>query len=154
MPHYFIKREPIPDLTDPIECQDTWLDGCYRIATWRVSCGLDAWFFCDEHEGPPCGGVFFGQFVITPQTTREELLDVVSCGAHRIHSVSGHDVHELWCCACGEWVGDIRDPEIKHVSVPLAAECHTETRLDTTEVPCAACEQSLADTPSITIPEP
>ena len=35
MPPYLIRREPIPNLTDPIQCQATWHDGCYRIAPWQ-----------------------------------------------------------------------------------------------------------------------
>ena len=115
MPHYLIRREPIPAGARRVQCQYTWLSGCYETATWQVGCGSDVRFYCDSHEGPPCGGVFLGDFVITRDTTRQDLLSVVSCGSHRIHSVSGRDVHELWCCACGEWVGDTQDPEIADV---------------------------------------
>ena len=94
----------------PTPCQNDWRDGCDKTATWRVGCGPDVRFYCDSHEGPPCGGVFIGDFVITPDTTREELAGVARCGAHRIYSVSGRDVHDLRCCACGEWIGDTRDP--------------------------------------------
>ena len=86
-----------------------------------------------------------GDFSIAPETTREELLQVVKCGAHRIHSLSGRDVHELWCCACGEWMGDIQDSEIAHVSIPLDAECQQKRTPGTGEVQCRACEEMFAD---------
>ena len=121
------------------------MDGCSKTATWRAGCGPDVRFYCDSHEGPPCGGVFLGNFVITPDTTREELLGVVSCGSHRLHSASGRDVHELCCCACGEWVGDTLDTEIKHVSIPLNAECHPQNTPYTCEMQCSACEEMFAD---------
>ena len=57
----------------PTPCQYDWRDGCSKTATWRVGCGTDVRFYCDSHEGPPCGGVFLGEFVITTDTTREEL---------------------------------------------------------------------------------
>ena len=145
MPHYLISREPLPAGGLPVPCQDTWMGGCSNFATWRVGCGPDVRFFCDSHEGPPCGGVFVGDFSIAPETTREELLQVVKCGAHRIHSLSGRDVHELWCCACGEWMGDIQDSEIAHVSIPLDAECQQKRTPGTGEVQCRACEEMFAD---------
>ena len=102
MPHYRIRRKQIPVGTLPTTpCQYDWRDGCDKTATWRVGCGPDVRFYCDSHEGPPCGGVFLGDFVITPDTTREELAGVVSCGFHLIYSASGRDVHDLRCCACG-----------------------------------------------------
>ena len=45
-----------------------------------------------------------------------------------IYSASGRDVHELYCCACGEWIGDALDPDIEHVSEPLDAECAADMR--------------------------
>ena len=111
MPHHRIRRKRIPvDAPPRVPCQYDWRDGCSKTATWRVGCGPDVRFYCDSHEGPPCGGMFFDEFVITPDTTREELAGVARCGAHRIYSVSGRDVHDLRCCACGEWIGDTRDP--------------------------------------------
>ena len=107
MPHFRIQRKRIPVGTlPPTPCQYDWRDGCDKTATWRVGCGPNVRFYCDSHEGPPCGGVFFDEFVITPDTTREELVGVVSCGFHRINSASGRDVHDLRCCACWEWIGD------------------------------------------------
>ena len=145
MPHYLISGEPLPTGGLPVPCQDTWMGGCSSFATWRVGCGPDVRFFCDSHEGPPCGGVFLGDFAITPDTSRGELLQVVKCGAHRIHSLSGRDVHELWCCACGQWIGDAQDPEIEHVSIPLDAECRPQRTPDTDEVQCRACNEMFAD---------
>lgn len=145
MSHYLIAREPIRAGSWPVECQDTWMGGCSRTATWRVGCGPDILFYCDSHEGPPCGGLFFGDFVITPDTTRKELLGVVSCGSHRLLSASSRDVHELWCCACGEWIGDTQDPEIEHVSIPIDTQCHPEKTPDTCEMECRACEEMFAD---------
>ena len=131
MPHYRIRRKPIPvDTLPPVPCQYDWRGGCDKTATWRVGCGPDVRFYCDSHEGPPCAGVFLGDFVITPDTTREELVGVVRCGAHRINSVSGRYVHDLRCCACWEWIGDTRDPRIRHVSIPLQAECLPERSRD------------------------
>ena len=137
----------------PVPCQYDWRDGCDKTATWRVGCGPNVRFYCDSHEGPPCGGVFFGEFVITPDTTREELAGVVSGGSHRIYSASGRDVHELRCCACGGWIGDTRNPYIEHVSIPLQAECHSQRSRDTDEAPCRACGEMRAVTPSTTPPE-
>ena len=111
------------------------------------------WFYCDSHEGPPCGGVFLSDFVITPDTTREDLVSVRICGAHRIQSLSGRDVHELWCCTCGEWIGDTQDSEIRHVSIPLQAECLPERSGDPDDTLCRACEEMLASTPTTTAPE-
>ena len=105
-----------------------------------MSCGPDVWYFCDSREGPPCGGVFIGDFVITPVTNHEELMGVVKCGSHRIHTMSGRDVHELRCCACGEWIGDTSDSEIEHVSIPLDAECRPENPRNTGELSCCACK--------------
>ena len=150
MPHFLIVREPIPTGAWPVQCQDTSLGGCSKTATWRVGCGTDVRFYCDSHEGPPCGGVFLGDFVISPGTTREDLMSVLSCGAHRIHSLSGRDVHELWCCACGEWIGDTQDSEITHVSIPLDAECHPDNTSGTREMRCRACEEMFADALSAT----
>ena len=70
MPHYRIRRKQVPVGTLP-------------PITWRVGCGTDVRFYCDSHEGPPCGGMFLGEFVITPDTTREKLAGVVSGGSHR-----------------------------------------------------------------------
>ena len=154
MPHYRIRRKPIPvDTLPSAPCQYDWLGGCDKTATWRVGCGPDVRFYCDSHEGPPCGGVFHGKFVITPDTTREELVGVVRCGRHRINSPSGRNVHDLRCCACWEWIGDTRDPYIKHVSIPRQAECLPERSHDTEEVPCRVCEEMWAATPSTTPPE-
>ena len=84
MLHYRIRRKQIPVGTlPPVLCQYDWRDGCDKTATWRVGCGTDVRFYCDSHEGPPCGGVFLGEFVITPDTTREKLAGVVSGGSHR-----------------------------------------------------------------------
>ena len=54
----------------PTPCQYDWRDGCDKTATWRVGCGPDVRFYCDSHEGPPCGGVFLGEFVITARELR------------------------------------------------------------------------------------
>lgn len=148
MPHYLISREQIPAVARPVRCQDTWMDGCSNTATWRVGCGPDVRFYCDSHEGPPCGGVFRGDFVITPDTTREDLMSV--CGLHRIHSLSGRDVHKLWCCACGEWIGDTQDSEIEHVSIPLDAACNPKRTPDTGEMQYPACEKMFSDAMSPT----
>ena len=67
----------------PTPCPYDWRDGCDKTATWRVGCGPDVRSYCDSHEGPPCGGVFLGDFVITPDTTREELAGVVSGGSYQ-----------------------------------------------------------------------
>ena len=104
-------------------------------------------------KAPPCGGVFLGDFVITPDTTREELAGVVSCGFHLIYSASGRDVHDLRCCACGEWIGDTRDPYVEHVSIPRQAECLSRRSPNTDKAPCRACEEMRAVTPSTTPPE-
>ena len=154
MPHYRIRRKQIAVGTlPPTPCQYDWRDGCDKTATWRVGCGPNVRFYCDSHEGPPCGGVFFDEFVITPDMTREELVGVVSCGFHRINSASGRDVHDLRCCACGEWIGDTRDPYIEHVSIPLQAKCLSQRSRDTDKAPCRACEEMRAVTPSTTPPE-
>lgn len=148
MPHYLISREPIPAGASTVLCQDTWMGGCGKTATWRMGCGPDVRFFCDSHEGSPCGGVFLGDFVITPDTTREDLMSVVNCGAHRIHSQSGRDVHGLWCCACGEWIGDSQYTEIGQVSISLDAECHPDRSREARELRCRACDKLLTVTPS------
>ena len=141
MPHYLILRVPIAAGATPVLCQDTWRDGCRELATWQVNCGPDVWFFCVSHEGPPCGGVFGGDFVITPDTTRDELMAVVERGSHRIHSAAGRDVHELRCCACGVWIGDALDSDIRHVSEPLNAECRPGNPVDTNEPSCSDCQR-------------
>ena len=142
MAHYLIRRGSIPVDVRPIQCQDKWRDGCRNLATWQVGCGPNVWYFCDSHEGPPCGGIFADDFVITPDITREELRGVVNFGAHRIKSVSDRDVHELRCCACGEWVGDTLDSDIEHVSVSLDTECRPDKSRDTNEMSCCACGRS------------
>ena len=144
MPHYLISRKRIRTGTRRVQCQYSWMSGCYQVATWRVGCGPDVRYFCDEHEGPPCGGVFIGSFVIMPEMTQEVVARVRRCGAHRIESPSGRDVHELLCCACGEWIGDAQDPEIQHVSVPLQAECLPNRSRVADDTPCRACEETPA----------
>ena len=154
MSHYLIYREPIPAGAEPVQCQYTWRDGCYETATWRVSCGPDTRFYCDSHEGPPCGGVFLSDFKITAGTARKDVVSVFSCGSHRIHSPSGRDIYELSCCSCGEWIGDTEDPEIKHVSIPLRADCRPMSRSDSDEAGCRACDEMMADMSFTTPPGP
>ena len=125
MPHYLISIEPIRAEAHPVLVGVSIAPGS---PTWRVACGPDIRFYCDEHEGPPCGGVFLSHFVIAAETTREDVLKVVGCGSHRLYTPSGRDVHELWCCACSEWIGDTEDPEIEHVSVPNWAPTATRKR--------------------------
>ena len=153
MPHYRIEREQIAAGTPPIRCHYAWQDGCFEAATWRVGCGPEVRYYCGSHEGPPCGGVFLGGFVITADTTREELVGVFGCGSLRIHSALGRDVHDLWCCACGEWVGDTQAPDIAHVSIPLQAECLPGRSRGNNELPCRVCEDTLAAAPTTTVHE-
>ena len=143
MPHYLISRKRIPAGAMLIQCQDTWLDGCNEIANWQISCGPEIGFYCDRHEGPPCGGEFLSDFVISAETTREELERVLRCGVHRIHSWSGLDVHELRCCACSQWIGNVEDPEISHVSIPLQAECRSQDASVVDVVRCLLCESEV-----------
>ena len=145
MPHYLIRIDPIPWDAGRVLCQDIRLGGCQEIATWRVTCGPEFRFFCDRHEGPPCGGVFLGEFVVKPTTTRNDLAVVLKCGVHRIYSGSGRDIHDLTCCSCGNWVGDSQDPEIEHVSLPLETECPPVGVRDIDGVRCPACEEMEAE---------
>ena len=104
----------------------------------------DVRYFCDSHkERHPCRGTFFGEFMITPQTTRGDLVSVLNCGAHLINTASGRWIHDLFCCACGEWVGDMEDPEIRHVSLPLETECRPRKSLDASNSRCRACEEMM-----------
>lgn len=141
MPHYQIKREPIPPSSRTELCQYGWRDGCSESATWLVACGPNVGYFCDSHEGPPCGGVFIGEFVVMPETTRGDVVSVHQCGSHLINSASGRSINDLFCCTCGEWIGDIQDPAIKHVSLSLEAECRPSTVGDSCPLACRACEQ-------------
>ena len=151
--HFLISREPIPASARPVQCQYTWRDGCHEAATWRVACGPYARFYCVAHEGPPCGGIFYGDFVITAETTREAVVSVLNCGLHRSYSPSGRYLNELRCCACSEWIGDIGDPEIKHVSIPLDADCRPTKRCGSQKERCRACEETMVATPSPVPPD-
>ena len=71
----------------------------------------------------------------------------------RIHSLWGRDVHEFWCCACGEWIGDTQDSDIARVLIPLDAECHPNNTPGTREMRCKACDELFVVTPSSTPPE-
>ena len=143
MPHYLIKREPIPPASRTVQCQDGWRDGCSEPATWLVACGPKVGYFCGSHEGPPCGGVFIGEFTVAPETTRDDVVSVRRCGAHLIQSASDRNIHDLFCCACGEWIGDMQDPEIRHVSLPLESECRPGIDRDTGRLKCPACEEMM-----------
>ncbi len=111
-----------------VRCQYGWRDVCGETAARQVGGGADMRRYCDPHEVPTYGGTFVGEFVIAPETTREELLEALEGSSVRIYSASGRDVHELYCCACGEWTGDALDPDIEHVSEPLDAECAADMR--------------------------
>ena len=111
-----------------VRCRYGWADVCRETVSPQVGGGADARPFCEPHEIPPCGGTFIGEFVIAPETTHDELLGALEGSSVRIYSASGRDVHELHCCACGEWIGDALDPDIEHVSEPLNAECLSEMR--------------------------
>ena len=155
MPHFLVERDPIPQGSLPRPMSVHLVGGCYRTATWRVACGPDVRFLCDSHEGPPCGGVFANNFMIRPDTTRDDLAGVLACGLHRIHSSSGRDVHDLRCCACGEWIGDAKDAEISQISIPMDAKCEERcpvTDLDTVEVRCRACEEMWGEVTRSSIP--
>ena len=141
MPHYLIKREPIPLGSRTVPCQYDWRDGCSEPATWLVACGPSIGYFCRSHEGPPCGGLFIGEFTVTPETTRDDMVSVRRCGAHLIRSASDRNIQDLFCCACGEWIGDMQDPEIRHVSLPLESECRPMRDRDKRNLKCRACEE-------------
>lgn len=144
MPHYLIRTEPLPPGSSLVLCQFTWREECPETATWKVACGPDESYFCDAHHGPhPCRGVFIGEFVVTPETARADVLRVRRCGAHLMSSASGREIDDLFCCACGEWVGDMEDPEISHVSLPLDTECDPERDLDRPESRCRACAELM-----------
>ncbi len=93
----------------------------------------------DISQLPSCAGTFFDGFVITPETTRTDVVAVARCGNHHIDVASGQYVHDLYCGKCGEWIGDAEDPEIAHVSTPLTAECRPSQSNDGDGVPCPVC---------------
>ena len=91
----------------------------------------------DISQLPSCAGTFFNGFVITPETTRADVVTVARCGNHHIDVASGQYVHDLYCDKCGEWIGDAEDPEIAHVSTPLTTECRPSRvrKFDEADVP-------------------
>lgn len=72
--------------------------------------------------------------MVTPETTRKDVLSVFRCGAHLINSTSGRDINDPSCFACGEWIGDVEDPESRHVSLSL---------MHPGPVACRACAETM-----------